>query len=165
VRRSTPTLKGTMSEWLALVSATTALAAVVLSPLVAMWAAERQSRVAVLSANRQSWINALRDLIAECMSISGLIHLADWSSRPQAEYDAKMERLSFLIAKIRLMLNPKEEDHQRLTELLGELLKSMKGLKAQGNKDSAAGARAVRELVPLSQIILKREWERVKQMV
>jgi hypothetical protein len=154
-----------MSEWLALVSAITALAAVVLSPLVAMWAAERQSRVAVLSANRQSWINALRDLIAECMSTSGLVHIADWSTRPQAEYEAKMERLSFLIAKIRLMLNPNEPDHQRLSELLGELLKSMRGPKAQEVKDTVAGAKAVRELVPLSQTILKREWERVKRMV
>lgn len=154
-----------MIELLALVSAITALLAVLLGPLVSIWAAERQSRVAVLSANRQAWVNSLRDLIAECMSISGLIHLADWATRPQTEFDEKMERLSFLISKTRLMLNPKEQDHQRLEQLLGELLKSMGGRKAVDSKDSFGGAKAVRELLPLSQSILKREWERVKQIV
>ncbi len=151
-----------MNEALALISAITALCAVVLGPLVSLWAAQRQSRVAVLSANRQAWINALRDLIAECMSTSGLIHLADWSNRSQAEFEAKMERLTFLISKIRLMLNPKEEDHQRLVELLSTLLKSLGGRMAGDPKDAEAGSKAIKELVPLSQAILKREWERVK---
>ena len=153
-----------MNEALALISAITALCAVVLGPLVSLWAAKQQSRVAVLSANRQAWINALRDLIAECTSTSGLIHMADWSNRSQAEFEAKMERLAFLIAKIRLMLNPKEEDHQRLAELLRTLLKSLGGRKAGDTKDVSAGAKAVQELVPLSQAILKREWERVKRV-
>ena len=98
------------------------------------------------------------------MSSSGLIHMADWSSRSQTEFEAKMERLAFLIAKIRLMLNPKEEDHQCLNELLGTLLKSLGSRKAGDSKDTQAGAKAVQDLVPLSQAILKREWERVKRI-
>lgn len=118
----------------------------------------------MLSANRQAWINSLRDLIAECLSASGLIHMADWSNRSQSEFEAKMERLAFVISKIRLMLNPKEEDHQRLADLLSALLKSLGGRKAGDPKDAVAGSGAVRELVPLSQAILKREWERVKRV-
>jgi hypothetical protein len=153
-----------MTELLAMVAAVTALCAVILGPLVSMWAAAKQSRVAVLSANRQAWINSLRELLAECMSTGALIHLADWSTRPQAEFEQKMERLSFLISKIRLMLNPKEDDHERLTELLGHLMKSCGGRRGTDAKDRTAGAEVVRELVPLSQTVLKREWERVKRV-
>lgn len=154
-----------MAETVAIISAVTALFAVLLGPLVSMWAAQRQSRVAVLSANRQAWINALRDLISEYISISGLIHAGDWSNRTEIEFDQKMERLALLSAKIRLMLNPKEEDHQRLSKLLGDLLLTMGGRAAAGNKRDAQKARTlVNELVPLSQSILKREWERVKRV-
>jgi hypothetical protein len=48
--------------------------------------------------------------------------------------------------------------------LLGEIMKSLKDRKADTPRDAAAGAKAVRELVPLSQAILKREWERVKRV-
>lgn len=153
-----------MNDLLALVAAVTALCAVLLGPMVSMWAAGRQSRVAVLSANRQAWINSLRDLIAECMSTAALIQLADWSTRPQSEFEERMERLSFMISKIRLMLNPKEDDHQRLADLLGELMKACGGLKSTDPKNRAVGATAVQQLVPLSQSVLKREWERVKRL-
>jgi hypothetical protein len=150
-----------MVEALAILSAATALFAVVLGPLVSLWAARRQSRVTVLSANRQAWINTLRDLLAECMAISGFIHIADWSERKQSEFDERMERFALVVSKIRLMLNPNEQDHQRLNEMLGELMKSMRSLK---EKDTVKGAQLMRDFVPLSQTILKREWERVKRV-
>lgn len=78
-----------MAETVAIVSAVTALFAVALGPLVSMWAAQRQSRVTVLSANRQAWINTLRELIAEYISISGLVHAGDWSTRTEIEFDQK----------------------------------------------------------------------------
>jgi hypothetical protein len=148
-------------EALAILSAATALFAVVLGPLVSLWAARRQSRVTVLSANRQAWINTLRDLIAECMAISGFIHIADWSHRKQSEFDEKMERFALVVAKIRLMLNPNEQDHKRLSEMLGQLMNSMRSL---NEKDPVKGAQLMKDFVPLSQTILKREWERVKRV-
>lgn len=150
-----------MVEALAILSAATALFAVVLGPLVSLWAAQRQSRVTVLSANRQAWINTLRDLLAESMAISGFIHIADWSNREQSEFDEKMERFALVVSKIRLMLNPSEQDHQRLNEMLSELMKSMRSLK---EKNAVKGAQLMRDLVPLSQAILKQEWERVKRI-
>jgi len=154
-----------MVESIAIISAVTALLAVLLGPLVSLWAAQRQSRVAVLSANRQAWINALRDLISEYVSISGLMHAGDWSNRTEIEFDQKMERLVLLSAKIRLMLNPKEDDHQRLSKILGDLILTM-GARAvaSGKRDSEKARILVGELVLLSQTILKREWERVKRV-
>lgn len=160
-------LENTMSttETIAVISAVTALLAVLLSPLVSLWAVQRQSRVSVLSSNRQAWINTLRDLIAEYISITGLMHAGDWSSRTEIEFDQKMERLALLRSKVRLMLNPSEDDHQRLGQILGDLLLTMGGRAAAGNKRDAQKARAlVEDLVPLSQSILKREWERVKRV-
>jgi hypothetical protein len=148
-------------EVLAILSAATAIIAVVMGPLVSLWAARRQSRVTVLSANRQAWINTLRDLIAECMAISGFIHIADWSDRKQSEFDEKMERFALLVAKIRLMLNPNEQDHKRLSEMLGQLMNSMRSL---NEKDPVKGAQLMKDFLSLSQTILKREWERVKRV-
>lgn len=154
-----------MVETIAIISAVTALLAVLLGPLVSMWATQRQSRVAVLAANRQAWINALRDLISEYVSISGLMHAGDWSKRTEIEFDQKMERLVLLSAKIRLMLNPKEDDHQRLNKILGDLILTIGGRAvASGKKDSEKARMLISELVPLSQTILKREWERVKRV-
>jgi len=95
------------------------------------------------------------------MAISGFIHIADWSERKQSEFDERMERFALVVSKIRLMLNPNEQDHQRLNEMLGELMKSMRSLK---EKDTVKGAQLMRDFVPLSQTILKREWERVKRV-
>jgi hypothetical protein len=153
------------TETIAVISAVTALLAVLLSPLVSLWAAQRQSRVTVLSANRQAWINTLRDLIAEYISITDLMHAGDWSSRTEIEFDQKMERLALLSAKVGLMINPKEEDHQRLDQLLRGLLLTMGGRAAAGERRDAQKARTlIKDLVPLSQSILKREWERVKRV-
>ena len=155
----------TMAETITIISAATALVAVLIGPLVSIWIAKRQSRVTVLSANRQAWINILRDLIAEYISITSLIHAGDWSSRTETEFDQRMERLVLLRAKVRLMLNPKEDDHQRLEQLLSDLLLTMGGRATERNKRDAQKAKTmVEELVPLSQSIFKREWERVKRV-
>ena len=154
-----------MTETVALISAITALCAVLLGPLVSMWATHRQTRVAVLSGNRQAWINALRDLIAEYLSISALVHAGDWSERTEIEFDEKLQRLKLLNVKIRLMLNPNEADHQQLADLIGELVLTMGGRASAGDKRDAQKARDIHNrLLPLSQSVLKREWERVKRV-
>ena len=153
-----------MADTVAVISAITALCAVLLSPLVSMWTAQRQSRVTVLSANRQAWINSLRDLISEYISVAALLHAEDWSDR-KSDFNERVERLSLVNARIQLMLNPKEEDHQRLVSLLGQLALTLGEQIASGQKkDSQKAGVVVRQVVPLAQSILKREWERVKNV-
>ena len=53
------------SNTLALVSACTALVASVAGPSVQLLIARRQINANLISANRQKWIEALRDLISE----------------------------------------------------------------------------------------------------
>ena len=54
---------------LSLVSACTALVASIAGPLVTLSVSRRQFSASVLSANRQKWIETLRDQLAEVISL------------------------------------------------------------------------------------------------
>jgi hypothetical protein len=53
----------------AFVSAMTALTAAVLSPMVSLLVARMQIRATVISNNRERWIEALRDAVAEYVAV------------------------------------------------------------------------------------------------
>ncbi len=152
-----------MVETIALVAAVTALCSVLLGPLVSLWVAQKQASVSVLSANRQAWINTLRDQIAEFLSILAVIHAGEWGQRTEKEYDEELKRLILLVSKIKLMLNPKEEDHKRLSSLLSQAAQTVRARAKDEKLKSAEGVQVGAEVLPLAQSILKREWERVKQ--
>jgi hypothetical protein len=54
-----------ISAMAAVASAITALTATLVTPMVSFWIARRQIRATLVSANRQAWINALRDDLSE----------------------------------------------------------------------------------------------------
>lgn len=151
-----------MEATLAIIAAVTALGAVILGPLVSLWAAKKQANVSVLSANRQAWINALRDCMAEYFATANYIHATDWSEHPLSEHHEKMARLAFLNSKIRLMLNPDEDDHKALVRALGEF--ALLCSSAPKKKDKPAWHRHHDDSMTLTQSILKREWQRVKNV-
>lgn len=153
-----------MNEAIALISIITALFAVILGPLVSMWVAQKQARVSVLSTNRQAWINNLRDQVSEFISICALFHAGDWTNRADNEFDDKFERLVLVESKIILMLNPNEKDHNRLSDLLAQARMSL-GSRAKDieNRRFKEWGSAYKEIVPLTQSILKSEWIRVKK--
>jgi hypothetical protein len=152
-----------MAETIALIAAATALCSVLLGPLVSMWVVQKQARVSVLSGNRQAWINTLRDQVSEFLAILAVAHAGEWSSRTEKEYDEELKRLVLVGSKIKLMLNPKEEDHERLSDLLTEAFHTLGGrANTTEGKDAKRGAQLTGEIVPLAQSILKREWVRVK---
>lgn len=146
---------------IAVLSAFTALCAVVLGPLVSLWAARQQSRVTVLSANRQTWINSLRDAIAEFVSVASLVSMIG----DKALLHARLERMFLIEAKVRLLLNPKEVDHQQLVAAMYAMRQAAGDtiqLKSSENQDKLAAATGA--VVPIAQAVLKREWERVKKV-
>src|SRR4030095_11839811 len=108
-----------------LVSAGTALVATILGPLVTLAVARRQFSATVLSANRQKWIETLRDMLAELISqmVAVLVVRAGWKGKWDKGLGAiavdptllsKLERIVLVQWKIRLLLNPTETDHQEL---------------------------------------------------
>lgn len=155
---------------LSLVSACTALVASILGPAVTLAVAKRQFSASVLSANRQKWIESLRDLLAELISLFTLAAVlratwkAGWAKgmgpvAADAAIRDKLERLVLVTAKIRLMINPNEPDHQELYRAIETALERFKS----DDELSEAETHADVELITrLAQAILKREWQRVK---
>ncbi len=151
----------------AIISAATALIAVVVAPISAYLIAKRQITATVVSTNRQAWINQLRDHLSQLHSLlfrlpmalksPGGILTGQQVSGLFDRYNAALDEAALLRAKIVLMLNPKEPPHIDLAQLLDKAL-------------SAASAAALTESQPrldellgyMSQNILKAEWVRVK---
>jgi hypothetical protein len=154
---------------LGLISATTALVASVVGPVVTLTVAKRQFSATVLSGNRQKWIEALRDDLAELISLlaTGLVVKSKWKDKWEQGRGAlnaepalldKFERIVLTQARIQLLINPADEDHQRLSEAIdsaADRLRSEEATDTQTETD-------IRTIVALAQSILKREWQRVK---
>ena len=153
-----------------LVSACTALVASIAGPIVTLAVARRQFSATVLSANRQRWIDTLRDMLAELISLitAASVIRSTWKSEwnrglaaieSNQEMLAKLERMVLIQSKIRLLINPHEADHQQLHEAITVALKRLQSEKT----DEAEIDADVEHITTLAQSILKREWGRVKR--
>lgn len=147
----------------AIVSAITALVAVIISPLVSIVVAKNQINASVISSNRQVWINRLRDEIATLVAI--IHHLPSAHANDSVSTDSAISEYGKFVEKcqiIKLLINPKEIDHQELVRLIEsadtKIIESINSKKAKASEFEAIGQR----IVVQSQIVLKREWERVK---
>lgn len=147
----------------AIVSAITALVAVVVGPIVTLYVAKRQINASVLSGNRQAWINRLRDEVASLTAIVNNLPSAH-ANESVATTDAIAEhgRLVKMAQTVKLLINPTEEDHKKLVQLIDtageEVIDSINKRKA----DAKHFEQVAQEIVRQTQLILKREWERVK---
>jgi hypothetical protein len=154
---------------LSLVSACTALVASILGPIVTLSVARRQFNANVLSANRQKWIETLRDMLAELIALVAIASVlkATWREKwdkglgplgSNTELLEKLERLVLVQAKIRLLTNPLEPDHQELYRAIETALLRFKSEQLHEAETDAD----VETITRLAQAILKREWQRVK---
>jgi hypothetical protein len=106
---------------------------------------------------RQAWINQLRDNVAELTSSALHYFVAGFGNdKPLKKY----LRLSFLEHKIRLMLNPGEDDHQKLQASIRDMLRALE--RARESKDREGFLAAYNNVIDLSRQVFKREWNRVK---
>jgi hypothetical protein len=155
---------------ISVISAGTALAACVAGPTVTLAVAKRQVNATVLSANRQKWIEVLRDTLAQLISllVAGLVIKSKWKTKWESgrgPLDAepalleKLERIVLTRSKIRLLLNPAEPDHRRLSQAIDA---AFKRLQSEESLDSETES-DIETITALAQSILKREWQRVKR--
>jgi len=155
----------TASEISSVIAAATALFAVMLGPLVSLSVANKQARISVRSNNRQAWINSLRDVVAE---FSATVRAISMNEEFEDVYP-RAEKLFFLEEKTRLLINPKETDHQKLVELMHESRKAIVEIYRAEKKSGSSiyeqdlMKTILTELIQIAQRILKREWERVKR--
>ena len=158
------------SALLSLISACTALVASIAGPFVTLLVAKRNFNATVLSANRQKWIDSMRDMLAELISllIAALVIKAKWKDQwdhgrgPFLADPALLEKLQRIVltqTKIRLLLNPTEDDHRRLYSAIDT---AMKRLQSEESPESDTEA-DIETITTLAQSILKREWLRVKK--
>jgi hypothetical protein len=155
-----------------LVSACTALVASIVGPVVTLSVARRQFNATVISSNRQKWIEGLRDVLAQLIALlaTALVVKSKWKDKWREGHgplDAEpamldmFERIVLAQAKVQLLINPADLDHQRLIEAIDD---ASRRLRAEQSPDSETEA-DIRAIVELAQSILKREWQRVKQGV
>lgn len=163
------------SDWTKYVIALTALIAVIVGPLL-QWAIARRQAADNISAKRQNWIDELRKDAAEHLTL--VAHLQDMRRpAPGLSHDQQIvlfdekaaanAKATELALRIRLRLNPNEDDHNELNRLFGELARASPDPKPNETPDDIARERtaflAARDnVVKQLQTILKKEWERVK---
>jgi hypothetical protein len=140
-----------------LASVLTALAAVSISPILTYVNARTQIRANLVSANRQAWINGLREELAELFELltwQFRLRPGTYSGEEGYRYEAeKRSKIRLLTNKVRLRLNPNESDAQLLLEYL-EKLQSC---------DEWIFEELMENTVSKGQEILKAEWKRVKK--
>ena len=157
---------------LSFVSVCTALVASIAGPWVTLSVARRQFNANVISANRQKWIEHLRDHVAELISllVAALVIKAKWRenwNRGRGAIEsspallAKLERIVLVQYKIRLLVNPTEPDHVELYRAIDVAFKRLQAEDAAEDESEAD----IEAITRIAQAILKREWERVKRGV
>ena len=154
---------------ISLISACTALVASVVGPVIALTVARRQFSATAISANRQKWIETLRDTLAELIALvrAALVVKSNWKDKwdhgrgPLNADPAmleKFERIVLAHSKIALLINPIDADHQRLYDTIETAISRLRveeSVEAETQHD-------IRTITRLGQTILKREWQRVK---
>ena len=156
------------SALLSLISACTALVASIAGPVVTLFVAKQNFNATVLSTNRQKWIESLRDMLAEFISLltAALVVKSKWKDKwdrgrgPLATEPALLDTFQRLVlakTKIRLLLKP-NADHEHLFRMIDD---ATKRLEAEETLESDTES-DIATIATLAQAILQREWERVK---
>jgi hypothetical protein len=157
---------------LQLLTAVTAIVAVIIGPLLTRRQirsseeiAHRQVIATVVSTNRQDWINKLRDSLADFLSKEMMARTYNRLHHADDESSNRIQEVLRLNFKVNLLINPKEPDHASLVESIDKLTNTIDGSGRPPNEIEEIDKHMKRlrdETVALSQVILKREWERVK---
>jgi hypothetical protein len=153
-----------MDKLIPILSLIVAALAVFVSPILSFIVARRQtasflavSHKQIIAPIRQAWINNFRDVLAELTSKAVHYYCAGFDVRKDSEY----QQLTLLEHKVQLMLNPNEDDHKRLEQLIRKMISSLE----RGKEGDDDFCRSHTDVVALSREILKREWNRVKEKI
>ncbi len=152
---------------IAFVTACSALVSAAVGPVVSIVVASKQIRASLVSGNRERWIEALRDSVAEYVAIAlsaamlreALRKDAFQAIRDDPQLARLAERLALARNRIQLMLNPAKAAHYELSaavEDAGRLLLDTEPTLEQMNERVGAVTRTGR-------IVLQVEWARVKR--
>lgn len=153
-----------------------ALISLIVAPIV-QWKIARRQAADNVSAKRQIWIDELRKEVAEYLTLTARL---EELRRPNPDNDEADQKRNFdelmdankrameLLIRIKLRLNPKEDEHNEFVRLLGALADVCKDPPAKETKQQMQIAQkefatARDRVIAHVQTILKHEWERVKR--
>jgi hypothetical protein len=150
-----------------LVTATTALIAGIAGPFVSLLVARRQIRASVISNNRELWIVALRDALAEYLALVMTTILITGKTADDidavvlrdADLRHALERALVVRGKILLMIDPNGSRqgtlHQSIEAVHGALV-NRELLRLQEWRDR------IESILGAGRELLQEEWERIK---
>jgi hypothetical protein len=152
---------------LSLITATAALLASILGPLVTLSVARHQFRANVIANNRHRRIETFRDHLSELLSLINAAqvikrHTAGRWREGLADNPAlgeKLERAFMAMAEIRLLTSPGAPEHRRLNEHLAAALAHLQSDELRETELAAC----VEEVMALGRNIIRHEWGRVKR--
>jgi hypothetical protein len=158
-----------VSTVVSLVSASTALVASVVGPVIALTVARRQFNATVIAASRQKWMETLRDSLAGLIALirAALVVKLQWKDKwdrgrgPLNADSAMLEKFEHIVlsqSKIDLLVNPTDEDHRLLCQAIETAISR---LSAEESVESDTQS-DIQNITRLGQMILRREWQRVK---
>jgi len=150
------------------ITALAAIVGVVIGSIVSFLIAKQQFKATVISANRQQWINNLRDCIADFQTKAKIAFVETCLALNKEtavaanvkNHDEALKGMRFLVNKVALLLNPNETDHSELVLLI----KQLEDLCINGDPNNREVEEKLQDsITSTGQKILKREWERVKR--
>jgi hypothetical protein len=150
------------------ITATSALVSGIAGPLVSMRVARRQIKATVISSNRERWTEALRDAIAEYISVVASVAVVELGSsgsigemvRADEEFRRAAERMILARSKILLMTNPNASYHNELCRCL----ETVHALLISHQPMTLAQWHPQLEAITVAgRAVLQAEWERVKR--
>jgi hypothetical protein len=154
-----------------LITASTALVASIMGPLVTLVVARRQFRANVIATNRQKWIDEFRDRVSELLSLMNAAqlikrHSADaWRGgvghAASLGVTDKFEKAFMALSEIRLLTNASDPEHQHLNEALATALVHVQHDELREEELEAS----IEDIIALGRTIIRQEWGRVKRGV
>ena len=150
------------------ITASTALISAVTGPLVSYIAARRQIRASLISNDRERWVEALRDAVAEYVALLLSAYVVkravgqDPLEAMSKSHDLLqiVERLVLVKSKVILMANPSEGRYNRLCEAIEATYASLASEDPEALSKIHSGAEAITRA---GRDVLKAEWTRVKR--
>jgi hypothetical protein len=139
-----------MKDWVPILSLLVALISVFFGPLISARTAKR----AMLGPMRQKWINDLRGLLSEISGSS----LHYWQTGYEDRIEDEYKRITDLTHQVIFHLNPNEDEHNKLIDVIRRL----EGSLSKGKEADDEFFKAYNELLGQGRKVLKTEWEVVK---
>lgn len=142
-----------------------------------------QTRVATRSKNRQAWIDRIRDVLAELISNIPEVHSGSsqktgagkLSDVQKMEIEGAQNFYMEVHAELELFLNPSEKEHRALLSLLRYMYRWDKididdepfnelNIGSLNRDETTDWIKLKSQVIRLSNVVLKREWEQVKNI-